>query len=101
MNSIESLKVVLENHIDELKDANPERSKEINELYRKIMIAHEQSINKMLASGNLEAQALIKKLDNIQAEVSQAFSQSQDMAKTIDKIAAGVKIATKITGFLV
>ena len=101
MNPLEPFKEWMQDHLDELTEKFPDKKKELNTLYQQITIAYEAGINKQLAQGNAEAQALVAKLDSIQTEVAHDLEHMENIAGIVDKITTGVKIATKIAGFLI
>jgi ubiquinone biosynthesis protein COQ9 len=101
MNPVGSFKEWLEGHLDELKEKNPTKKAELNNLYQRVTIAYEQSLNSALTSNNKEIAAITEQLSAIQEDVTRRIERAEDIGDIINKIATGVDIATKIASFLI
>lgn len=100
MNELGKFKDWLEENLTDLKQRCPARQQEFNDLYRKVILAYEESLNASLAN-TAEVQALTAQLATIQEDATRAMERNEDIAGIIDKINTGVGIATKIAGFLI
>jgi hypothetical protein len=98
MNPLEEFKFWLQDNLDDLKDACKSDAHRLllNEMYRRVTESYEACVNRILVPGNEEALALTEKLTAVQDEVDDDLSQLDDIESTLNKIATGVKIASKI-----
>jgi predicted nucleic acid-binding Zn-ribbon protein len=100
MNELEALKDWLQEHLDDLKDRDSAHAQDLNDLYQQATIAYEQSLNATLAPTD-EVRDLTAQLATIQADITHAMDQNDDIAGIIGKITTGVGIASKIVGLLI
>jgi len=98
MNPLEEFKFWLQDNLDDLKAACKSDTLRLllNDMYRRVTESYEACVNRILAPGNKEALALTEKLNAVQDEVNDDLSRLDDIECTLDKIATGVKIASKI-----
>lgn len=98
MNPLEDFKFWLQDNLDDLKKGCTSDAHRLllNDMYRRVTESYESCINRILVPGNKEVLDLTEKLSAVQADVNNDLRQLVDIESTLNKIATGVKIASKI-----